>query len=340
MAPETSRSEDHVKPTLSAAVLVLLLTLPGCSKAQVPAGPSPLVVERAIPLEGVVGRIDHLAVDLQHRRIFVAELGNGSVDVIDLDSGLSRRVGGLKEPQGVGYLPDRNELVVASGGDGTVRFFDGQSLAPDGMIQLGDDADNVRVDPKSGTVAVGYGSGAIAFIDPTRKAIVSGISLPVHPEGFRLAPDGSELFVNLPNAHALAFADRASARVTKRLTASHQLNFPLALDPSSHTIAIAYRWPARLVLLDEETGGVRQDLKSCGDADDVAFDAPRGRIYVVCGSGAVDVFQKGNVGYVRLGGVTTRPGARTGLFVPELDRLFVAARASGKTGAALLVLRP
>lgn len=325
---------------LRALALALPLALPGCSKAQAPAGPAPLTVERTIPLEGVAGRIDHLAVDLRHRRIFVAELGNGSVDAIDLDSGASHRIGGLKEPQGVAYLPDRDELVVASGGDGTVRFFDGQSLSPTGVIHLGDDADNVRVDPKSGLVAVGYGAGAIAFIDPGRHAIVSTIHLPAHPEGFRLDRDGTRLFVNLPDAHTVVLADRTTGTIVKRLPASHQLNFPLALDPASHTVAIAYRWPARLVLMDEETGSVRQDLKSCGDADDVAFDPPRGRVYVVCGSGSVDIFQKGAARYDPFAFVATRQGARTGLFVPELDRLFVAARASGRAGSALFVLRP
>lgn len=322
---------------LSAALPALL---PGCGEAQAPAGPPPLTLERTISLEGVVGRIDHLAIDLRHRRIFVAELGNGSVDAVDIDSGRSRRITGLKEPQGIGYLPDRDLLVVASGGDGTVRFFGGQSLEPAGVIQLGDDADNVRVDPRSGLVAVGYGSGAIAFIDAARQAVVSTVALPAHPEGFRLDTDGPGLFVNLPNAHSMFFADGKTGIVTKRLPAGHAMNFPLALDPPSHTIAIAYRWPARLVLMDQVTGSVRQDLKSCGDADDVAFDASRGRIYVVCGSGSVDAFQKGAGGYGPLPATATREGARTGLFVPELDRLFVAARATGKIGAALMVLRP
>jgi DNA-binding beta-propeller fold protein YncE len=92
--------------------------------------PVQLTLERTIPLPNVSGRIDHLAIDVPHQRLFVAELGNGSVDAIDLSSGATRRISGLKEPQGLAYLPDRNQLVVASAGDGTVRFFDANSLAP------------------------------------------------------------------------------------------------------------------------------------------------------------------------------------------------------------------
>ncbi|MBV1692369.1 hypothetical protein KRR38_33155 [Novosphingobium sp. G106] len=316
------------------------MTLPGCGEAETPAGAAPLTIARTIPLDHVAGRIDHLAIDLRHRRIFVAELGNGSVDAVDIDTGRSRRISGLKDPQGIGYFPDRDLVAVASGGDGTLRFFSGETLAPTGVIRLGDDADNVRIDQNSGLIAVGFGSGAISFIDPARQAVISTIGLPAHPEGFSLDPDGPGLFVNPPNAHSVFFADRRAAAVTKRLPAGHAMNFPLALDPASRTIAIAYRWPSRLVLLDQETGSVRQDLPTCGDADDVAFDALRARIYVVCGSGLVDTFQKGATGYERLPATSTRQGARTGLFVPELNRLFVAARATGNMAAALIVLRP
>jgi DNA-binding beta-propeller fold protein YncE len=329
-----------VKQVLRVLALTLSLALPGCGKAQTPPGPPPLSIERKYLLEGVTGRIDHLAVDIRRHRIFVAEFEDGNVDVVDLDDGKSTRIAGLKEPQGLAYLADRNELVVASGGDGTVRFFNATSLAPTGVIQLGADADNVRFDPASGQVAVGYGSGAIAFIDSAQRTVVKAISLPAHPEGFDLGPLGTPLFVNLPDARSLAVVDRTTGKLTKRWPTTHRLNFPLALDPAAHTVAVVYRMPAHLVLLDDETGEMRQDLETCGDSDDVFFDPPRRRIYVVCGAGTVDVFQEGHAGIDRIARIPTRQGARTGLFVPELDRLFIAVPSAGKAGAALLELRP
>ena len=44
----------------------------------------PLQLEAKIPLGDVRGRIDHMAVDLKRQRLFVAELGNDSVGVVDL----------------------------------------------------------------------------------------------------------------------------------------------------------------------------------------------------------------------------------------------------------------
>lgn len=327
----------------SALAFAVLLAASACSAASTAVSPSdpgsPLVEQRTIPLPGVAGRIDHLAIDALHHRVFVAELGNGSVDEVDLDSGATRRISGLKEPQGVAYLPDRNELVVASGGDGSVRFYDANDLALKATMTVGDDADNLRVDPATGFVAVGYGSGAIALIDPARRVVVKSIALPAHPEGFRPDPSSKRVFVNLPNAHLVATADWDSNSLG-RWPAGHALNFPMALDAATSTIAIAYRMPSRLVLIDAANGTTRQDLETCGDADDVYFDPPRKRLNVICGAGAVDVFERSGVSYAHLAQVNTRPGARTGLFSEELGELIVAARSTSTSSAALIVLRP
>jgi len=100
-----------------------------------------LVLERTIPLKGVAGRIDHLAVDLGRSRLFVAELGNGTVDVIDLSTGaVVRRIDRLSEPQGFGYGSSADVLAVASAGHGSVHLFRGADLAPLDAVDLGDGA--------------------------------------------------------------------------------------------------------------------------------------------------------------------------------------------------------
>ena len=318
------------------AALVILAPGVACGAPPVPGDhAAPLVLEQTMPLKGVRGRIDHLAIDRHHQRLFVAELGNGSVEAIDLARGVSLgRITGLKEPQGLVYLPAQDELAVASGGDGSVRFFRARDLRADGVVEVGGDADNMRVDD-SGRIVVGYGSGALAVIDPASRKVVAKLDLPAHPEGFRL--EGAKAFVNLPDAKQIVVGDLASGRITATWPAAHLWNFPMAMDPEGRTLAVVYRLPARLQLLDTASGAVKLDQKTCGDADDVFFDAPRHRVYVTCGAGAVDVVDLTHPG--QSVSVATRSGARTGLFVPELDRLFVAARAGGED-AALLVYRP
>jgi hypothetical protein len=83
---------------------------------------SPLRLERTIALPNVAGRIDHLAIDLADKLLFVAEYGNGTVDVVDLAGGkVTGRIAGLHEPQGITVLAD-GQVVVACG-DGSVHFY-------------------------------------------------------------------------------------------------------------------------------------------------------------------------------------------------------------------------
>src|SRR5438105_1529606 len=101
-----------------------------CGSTARAAEPEPLRLETKIPLGNVTGRIDHMAVDLVRQRLFVAELGNNSVGIVDLrDRKVVRTIGGLKEPQGLGYVPTTDTLYVANAGDGSVRLFDGADYA-------------------------------------------------------------------------------------------------------------------------------------------------------------------------------------------------------------------
>lgn len=335
-------------PLIAHRLLVTLLAAvpwlaAGAIRAAEPA--APLVLERTIALKGVGGRIDHLAADLKRKRLYVAELGNGTVDAIDLATArVIRRIGGLKEPQGLAYAPAADMLAAASAGDGTVRLFHGEDLSPAGRIDLGNDADNIRLDARTGNLVVGYGDGGLAVIDPARASVVRRIPLQAHPESFRLDPDRRRAFVNVPDAHQIAVVDLDAGRqIGTWQMPDFRANFPMALDPAHGRAAVVFRNPARLVLFDVDTGKPVTTLASCGDADDVFFDTRRQRVYVSCGSGSVDTWQQERGGDRRLKPLKTASGARTSLFVPELDRLFVAARAGFfglGSDAAILVVRP
>ena len=302
----------------------------------------PLVLEKTIPLKGVSGRIDHLAVDLPRKRLFVAELGNDTVDVIDLNSGQAiHRIGGLKEPQGVAYARQTDLVAVANAGDGSVRLFRADDFAPAGSVALGDDTDNIRVDPRSGQLIVGYGRGGLAIVDPKSRSVIADVKLAAHPEGFQLDPGSRRIFVNVPDARQIAVVDlEARKQIAAWKVPDARANFPMAVDGTAGRLATVFRSPARLVLLDAATGAIAGSLPTCGDSDDVFLDARRHRIYVTCGEGFVDAFQAAPADLRAVSRIRTSWGARTSLFVPELDRLFVAARA-GLIGsdASILVFR-
>src|ERR1043165_7859750 len=102
MRAHTSRK--RYSPAIIGLVIAIVVAATDIVVAQ-PATPT-LQLEAKIPLGNVRGRIDHMAVDLSRKRVFVAELGNGSVSVVDLQQQkVVHRITGLKEPQGVGYVP-------------------------------------------------------------------------------------------------------------------------------------------------------------------------------------------------------------------------------------------
>jgi DNA-binding beta-propeller fold protein YncE len=306
------------------------------------AGPAPLELEAKIPLGEVRGRIDHFSIDLGRQRLFVAELGNDSVGVIDLRARrLLHTITGLKEPQGVGYVPSTDMLYVANAGDGSVRLFRGAELTPTGRIDLGDDADNIRVDAEANRVYIGYGKGALAIVDPLSRARIGDIALKAHPEAFQLDRSGGRIFANLPDAGQIAVIDIAAAKqVTAWPVREARANFPMAFDDVSRQVAVVFRRPARLMVFTAQDGSVAANLEACGDADDVFVDARRHRLYLSCGEGVIDVMEKQGSGYARIARVPTVAGARTSLLVPEIDRLLVAVRATAREPAAIWVFRP
>ena len=137
---------------------------------------------QAIPLHNVEGRIDHMAVGLKGERLFIAALGNNTVEIVDLRAG--KHIGtitGLHEPQGVGFVPEFNRIFVANAKGGACDVFDGSSFKRIKSVKFSDDADNIRYDPVTRRVYVGYGSGALGIIDAASGDQLGEIKLDGHP---------------------------------------------------------------------------------------------------------------------------------------------------------------
>jgi YVTN family beta-propeller protein len=317
-------------------LLLILLTFPILGAAQ---SNEPLRLEKTIPLPDVQGRIDHMAIDLKNHRLFMAALGNNTVEVIDTERGKRiRTISGLHEPQGVLYLPETNRLYVANRQDGTLRIFDGSSYQPMQSVKLGDDADNIRFDADKKGVYVGYGSGALAVMneDGTKAA---EIDLDAHPESFQLEKKSPRLFVNLPKSRKVAVVDRTRGSLLATWETGGALsNYPMALDEDDHRLFIVCRLPARLLVLDTDTGTIIENLPVIGDSDDVFYDAARKRIYATGGEGGISVYQQKDPDhYEQIGKLPTVSGARTSFFSPDLGQLFVAVRQQGSEPAAIRV---
>ena len=146
----------------------------------------PFKLEKTIPLPGVEGRIDHLAMDVKGHRLLLSALGTDEVEVIDVEGGkIVHKLGGMHEPQGTSYVPASNKIYVANGKDGKLRIYDGVSYKPAGEVEFGDDADNVRYDAAQKWLWVGYADGGLAVDIATGKRMKE-IFIDAHPESFQI----------------------------------------------------------------------------------------------------------------------------------------------------------
>lgn len=320
--------------TFSAVLLLVTSATAAEEKA-------PLTLEKTIPLPGVEGRFDHLAADGKARRLYVAALGNGTLEAISLDDGKrAGSIASLKEPQGVLVLAETGQVAVASGKDGKLKVFDGVSLKLLQELDAGEDADNVRFDASSRRVYVGC-EKSLAVVDSVTWLKVGKVPLDGHAESFQIEKDGRRIFVNVPDAKHVAVVDREKGAVTETWKIEGAAaNFPMALDESRHRLLVGCRQPAKIVAFDIATGRQTASIDVSGDMDDLFIDAPSGRVYASCGEGFVDVFETSRSGSMnRAARVATAPGARTALLVPDLKRFYLAVPHRGEQKAELRVFK-
>ena len=314
---------------ISALVIVLLFQS------------APLELVATIPLPGVSGRIDHLAYDAARQHLFVAALGNNTVEVLDTAKGQHlRSLPGFHEPQGVAAVADRNAIAVANGDTGTLQLIDATTFQTRWTVNIGGDADNVRYDAAARRIYVAAVGGLFA-VDPATGGSLARVAIDGHPESFQLETAGTRVYANLPGllSSQIVAGDRQSVTAAAVWPAGCGGNYPMALDESTSRLFVGCRRPARLEAIDTRTGKVTAATEVVGDTDDLFYDTVRRRVYVIGGEGFVDVVERQGDELRRAHRIPTRSGARTGLWVASLNRLYVAVPARGGDGAEVRVFQ-
>ena len=328
-----------LRPSLQAIVALVSCYTFATVRAQTAA---PLKLTQTIALPGVEGRIDHVAFDAAGERLFVCALGNNTVEVIDLRKAERiHSITGLGAPQGIVYIPELDRLFVANDKGGICKIYDAKSFQTVGELNFNDDADNVRYDDATKKIYVGFGSGGIAVVNAPDGKQIGSIKLSAHPEAFELEKQGKRIFINVPNSRDVAVIDRDKGEVIATWKTDLAFgNFPMALDETNHRLFVACRLPAKLVVLNTDSGEVVAKIDISGDPDEVFYDSKRHRIYATCGAGKIDIIeQTGADAYRALAKIDTADGARTGLFVPERDTVFVAVPHRGSQQAEIRAYR-
>jgi DNA-binding beta-propeller fold protein YncE len=326
-----------------ALFFVFILLSAVAASAQTSA---PLTLNRTIPLPGVTGRFDHLAVDTAGNRLFLASTGKHSVEVVDLKTGkTAQSLTGLGKPHGLAWVGATGSLYVADGELGELRVYKGNPLALAGKLKLSEDADDMIIDGAAHLLFVGHGGSdaanpaRIAIVDTNRFALVSNLPVATHPEGLDVDSGSGRLFANIEKSNEVAVIDTASKKIAAhwKLTKAAN-NVPLAFDAEHNLLYLACRTPGTVIALDAATGKEIASLPAADGADDLFYDPALRRVYVISGAGEVDAYQVDEARNLRaLGVLRTAAGAKTAVFDPAQNLLYVAIPGAGSNAAEIRV---
>jgi DNA-binding beta-propeller fold protein YncE len=313
----------------------------------------PLRLVQTIPMPNVKGRIDHMDVDVKGKRLFVAGLENGSLEVVDLAAGKwLKSIPGFKKTQGVAYVPSLSKVFVASGDDGMLRVFRGDTLELLDSLKLELGPNRVAFEPNSEILYVGYGGkdagkdyGQVGIIDAKTDKSLGDITVEAHPAELLLDKSGETLYVFISAASKVQVVDTKKREVLSTWPTSSQRNGDGAFDEKNHRLFIGTRTPPQMIVLDSSSGKEVAALPTVEGMDGVYFNEKQKRIYVSGGRdndvGYIFIYQQKDTDhYEAIGKIPTRSGAGTSFWSPQLNRFYVGAPASDKQEAAILVFEP
>jgi len=307
------------------------------------AEPATLELLQTIPLKGVAGRLDHVAIDRAHARLFVANLSNNSLDIVDLKAGkLIKQILDQKKIQGIAYSPELDRIYVGNGTAGTCNVFDGREYQLLKSISL-PGADNVRYLAGRRLVYVGHAEKKLTAFDEETYEVKATIELPGRPEGFQLETKRPLLYMNTVEPTRLVVVDTDKNEVRH----SHPLKladraYPLAVDEANHRLFLGCRDKPSVVVLNSETGEEVTSIAIPADIDDLFYDAKNKRLYASCGAGSLAVLRQRDADhYETLETIPTTKLARTCFFDPAGERLYLLVpRQEGEDGPSIRVYRP
>lgn len=305
--------------------------------------PATLELVQTISLKGAPGRLDHLAIDSKHGRLFIANLSNNSLDIVDLKAGkLIKQIPGQRKIQGIAYAPDLDRIYVGNGIGGECNIFDGKDYKLLKSLKL-PGADNVRYLARRSLVYVGHADKALGAIDARTFEVKATMKLPGRPEGFQVESKRPRLYMNTVDPTRFVVVDTDKNEVLHRYPLKlADRAYPMALDEANRRAFLGCRNKPSVVVVDLDSG---KEVTSVGipeDIDDLFYDAKNKRLYASCGAGFLAVLrQKDADHYEMLEKIPTATKARTCFFDPAGGRLYlIVPRQTGQEGATIRVYKP
>ena len=333
-------------------LFIALLAFSATLLAQ-PSQNPPLRLEATISMPGVKGDFDHFGADVKGGRLFLAAEEHKTVEVFDLKTGKHlQSVPGFGAPHQIVYVPQNNTILVTDGGEedgkeGYVRVISGQSYKIISSIKVLAAADSAGYDPETHLMYADTG-GTEAKMDYTMISVIDTPSAKVvkdikvdsgRVEAIRFEHEGTRMFANLRTKSQVGVFDKKDHKLLATWDIKDaKENVSMALDEADHRLFVVCRKPAKLIVFDTESGKEVASLPSVDRGDDMAYNSKTKQIYVSGGDGFIGVYaQKDPDHYEEIAKVPSGPAAKISIFIPELNRLYVAASAKGANSAKLLI---
>ena len=309
----------------------------------------PLRLIKTIFLPGYVGDFEHFAADIKGNRLFLIAEDHKTVEVLDIRTGRRiHTITGFGQPHAIEYLAGPNSLIVTEGDEesGAVDLVNGSNYKILDKIKLPTDVDGGVYNPVNKNYYVesgGQGQDAkthlLSIIDTQSFKRIGDITLPgSKSEAMAIDHAGAKLYVNLRGPDEIGVVDLATRQLIARWPIPEAKNEnALVLDEPNHRLFSASHTPPKLFVFDIDTGKVIASLPCAENSDDMGYDPVRKRIFIT-GDGSTSVIvQQDADHYVSVAELPTGYRAKTSIFVPELNRLYIAVASRGKRAGGKLV---
>ncbi|HTC61361.1 MAG TPA: YncE family protein [Candidatus Saccharimonadales bacterium] len=310
------------------------------------AAPLKLATKYEMPAM-VKGRFDHLGIDMGGNRLFVVGEESQQVLVFDLATGKYIRSISVDHPHAVLYREDLQRIYITDEGKGVLNIYDGKTYSLLNSVALKVDTDSIGYDPATHYLYIDNGGDnahemftMLSVVDTTAGTKLADIKVDGDTlEAMSLEKSGDRLFLNNPAKNEVEVIDRKTNKIaTVWPVKLGKGNATMALDEPAHRLFVGCRSGA-IVVFDTQTGKELQALTVGRGVDDLMFDPSSKRIYATSGgTGAVNVYKETDPDhYQSLGNVPSGPGAKTGLLVSQMSRLFVAVPPRGASPGEVYV---
>lgn len=318
-------------PSLALVVGLSLLAVPG-AQAQ---GTSSIELIGSVDLPGYTGDFDHFAVDFDRNRLLLAAEDHGTLEVFDLKSTAHlKTISGFGNPHSILVRKERPTVLITDSGKQGATIRDAVTYAKKQSVLLTPGSDTSKYDAATNTLYIVTGgkdvdrrTANLEAVNPDTGAKLGSVTFPDdHVEAMAFVDGDPRLFINLTQTNKLAVLDRKTLKVLQVWPVpAAQQNAMVAFDQAQHRLYVVCRQPGMVVVMNSDTGAVVGTQPAPLRSDEVQYDAEAHRLYVPGGEGFMSIYDTSDPEHLALvEKITTAPGAKTGLLVPAMHRLFLA----------------